>query len=155
MRTILASLLLLIAAPLHAQPCAAPQGADQARSEVIRLVSAERRQKGLPPLDFSARLQRAAQVQACSNARRSVLSHELPNGAGLTERLRSEGYRYRTAAENIARGPSSAQRVVELWMNSSGHRKNILMQGVREAGVGIAPGTDGRAQWSLVLGARR
>lgn len=156
MRPILLSLLLFAAAPLPAAAlCPAPQGADALRSEVIRLVSAERRQAGLPPLAFAPKLQRAAQVQACDNARRSVLGHTLGNGAGLTERLRAEGYRFGTAAENVARGPATAERVVDLWMNSSGHRKNILMRGVREAGVGIAPGKDGRAQWSLVLGARR
>ncbi|MGP3696118.1 CAP domain-containing protein [Rhodobacter sp. NSM] len=156
MRPLLLSLLILAAAPLQAaQPCKAPQGADALRVEVIRLVSAERRKAGLPPLDLSRKLQGAAQVQACDNARRSVLSHETSNGSGLTDRLRRQGYRFRAAAENIARGPSTAQRVVELWMNSAGHRKNILMRGVHEAGVGIAPGKDGRAQWSLVLAKRK
>lgn len=152
----LSALLFLIIAPLPAiAACPAPKGADDLRAEVIRLVSAERQRAGLPPLADSGKLERAAQVQACDNARRSSLSHELADGSTLATRLRNEGYRFRAAAENVARGPGTAERVVDLWMNSSGHRKNILMGAVREAGVGIAPGRDGRAQWSLVMGARR
>jgi uncharacterized protein YkwD len=152
LRPVILALACVLATPALA--CKQPDLLETVRYEVIAAVNAERAGAGLPPLKANARLTRAAQGHACDNAARGSYSHTGSNGSDLTARLRNAGYRFRAAAENTGRGFGTPDRAVDWWMNSPGHRANILMRGVREIGVGVAMG-DGKAHWVLNFGTSR
>lgn len=153
-RMIALSLLCALAAPLAASACTQPGNAAALRNDIAQRVNAERRKAGLGALSASSTLQKAAQSLACDNAVQGQWSHTGRNGSDLTARLRQAGYRFRTANENVGRfrGPETA---VNWWMGSASHRANILSRNVREIGVGVALGADGRAYWVTVKGAPR
>lgn len=94
------------------------------------------------------RLVTAAQQHSDDMARRGYISHTTPEGVTFDERISRAGYPA-PAAENIAKGPRSAERVVALWMNSPGHRANILNCAFTAIGVGVA--TDGW-YWTQTFG---
>jgi uncharacterized protein YkwD len=89
------------------------------------------------------------------------LDHRAPDGTGLGERVAASGYRYRFLAENIAAGQAEPASVVEGWLKSEGHRRNLLEAEAVEAGAGYAfrPRERGPAEyrhyWVLVLAAPR
>lgn len=110
------------ATPAAAQSALLPSAAPS--SAMLPLVNAQRAAHGLPALQTDAALTRAAQVRA--RELRSRFSHTRPNGTrGLTA-IREAGLSYRTAGENIAYGQPTAQAVMHSWMQSAGHRANIL-----------------------------
>lgn len=152
LRLLALALACTLATPALA--CSPPDGLERLRDRVIAEVNAQRADVGLPPLHGNARLTRAAQRHACDNAARGTFSHIGSDGSDLTDRLHAAGYRFGAAAENTGRGFGSAERAVEWWMNSRGHRANILKRGVSDIGVGIAM-EDGRPHWVLNLGAIR
>jgi uncharacterized protein YkwD len=152
LRCLILALSGILATPALA--CNPPDNLEGLRYKVIQEVNAERAGSGLPPLQANARLTRAAQGHACDNAARGGYSHTGSNGSDLTDRLRAAGYRFSAAAENTGRGFGSPERAVEWWMNSRGHRANILMRGVGEIGVGVAMG-DGKPHWVLNFGSSR
>ena len=115
-----------------------------AAQAVLAEVNAARAQNGLSALTLDANMNRAAAVRAAELAQ--SFSHTRPNGSrGLTA-LNEAGVSYRTAGENIASGQQSAQAVVSAWMNSSGHRANILSASFGRMGVGQAT-IGGRTYW--------
>lgn len=99
--------------------------------EVLNLVNAERAQVGVPPLRLAADLMNCAAVRA--EELTEYFSHTRPDGSNWDTAL---GYKGHTWGENIAAGYPSAEAVVEGWMNSEGHRRNILNPEFRELGVG-------------------
>lgn len=119
-------------------------GSVTAAQEVLRLVNAARAQNGLSALTLDAAMSRAASVRASELAKN--FSHTRPNGArGLTA-LAEAGVSYRAAGENIAAGQQTAQAVMSAWMNSSGHRANILSSQYSRLGVGQTV-INGRTYW--------
>lgn len=119
-------------------------GSTTAAQEVLRLVNAARAQNGLSALTLDAAMSRAASVRASELAK--SFSHTRPNGArGLTA-LAEAGVSYRAAGENIAAGQQTAQAVMSAWMNSSGHRANILSSQYSRLGVGQTV-IGGRTYW--------
>lgn len=108
--------------------------ADAYVTEVVRLVNAERAKAGLSALRLDGSVNAAAQVRAREIV--SNFSHTRPNGASCFTALREAGANYRGAGENIAYGQPSAQAVVNAWMNSAGHRANILNANFTTIGVG-------------------
>ena len=119
-------------------------GTSSAAQAVLAEVNAARAQNGLSALTLDANMNRAAAVRATELAQ--SFSHTRPNGSrGLTA-LNEAGVSYRTAGENIASGQQSAQAVVSAWMNSSGHRANILSSLFGRMGVGQAT-IGGRTYW--------
>jgi uncharacterized protein YkwD len=143
---------VLAAAAAHA--CDLPSGLSDLRAQVIAEVNAERRANGLSALQADGRLEDAAQGLACDNAARQTVSHTSANGAGLQGRLRSVGYRFSAASENVQTGADSPSDVVAWWMGSSGHRTNILTRGIGDIGVGIAV-SSGQVYWVINMGAAR
>lgn len=101
--------------------------------EVLNLVNAERARVGVAPLRLADDLQYAADIRAREII--SYFSHTRPDGSDCFTVMRNRG---RTWGENIAAGHVSAQETVEQWMNSQGHRENILNPRFRELGVGYA-----------------
>lgn len=115
-----------------------------AAQAVLAEVNAARAKNGLSALTLDANMNRAAAVRAAELAQ--SFSHTRPNGSrGLTA-LNEAGVSYRTAGENIASGQQTAQAVVSAWMNSSGHRANILSASFGRMGVGQAT-IGGRTYW--------
>lgn len=128
---------------------------DNSDQAIIDQTNAERTQRGLNPLAVNVQLSNAAKMHAHNMASYGELSHELNiKGQGsLTDRLNVAGYQYRAAGENIAWNYQS-QSVVEGWMNSSGHRRNILNKNFTEIGVGVAITDSGEPYYCQVFGSR-
>ena len=95
-----------------------------AASEVVRLTNSARSQNGYAALVEDGALSEAAAVRAREIAR--SFSHTRPSGASFSSALSESGVSYLRAGENIASGQKSASEVVNAWMNSPGHRANIL-----------------------------
>ncbi len=113
---------------------------EQVRSEMLARANAERTAAGLPPLSLDSRLNDAAQRHAEDMLVRSFYSHVSLDGDGPSDRVRQSGYPARLVAENIARGPFSVNEVMDNWMASREHRRNLLHPGLQDLGVGIAVG---------------
>ena len=116
-------------------------------------VNAFRTKNGLKPLALDARLSRAAAVQSQDQARRSAIGHYGSDGSKPRDRAVRAGYHPKITAENVASGQKSFADVLLGWEESSGHRHNLLLPEVSDAGVAMAKNQDGRAYWTLVLGA--
>lgn len=104
--------------------------------EVVRLVNAQRAQNGLKPLAENWELSRVARYKSADMASRRYFSHESPTYGSPYQMMRSFGISFRSAGENIAYGQRTPAAVVSAWMNSSGHRANILSSSYTQIGVG-------------------
>lgn len=109
-------------------------------SEVIRLVNEIRQQSGLRPLAANWELSRVARYKSQDMRDNGYFSHDSPTYGTPFQMLSAFGLSYRTAGENIAKGYASPQAVVNGWMNSSGHRANILNASYTQIGVGYVSG---------------
>lgn len=155
MRLLPSALLALALLSLPAAACDLPPRAEALRDAVLAQVNAERSAKGLRPLTAAPALTQAAQSHACDSADRNRMGHDGSDGSTLATRVKREGYRFREVAENVAQGYPSPDAVMQGWMASTGHRRNILSPGVQQAGVGIAIGGNGDLHWVLNLGRPR
>ena len=102
--------------------------------QVVELVNAERAKEGLAPLTIDKKVQAAAQVRAVEI--KTSFSHTRPNGSSFATTLKEQGVTYRRSGENIAWGQRTPKEVVNAWMNSSGHRANIMNKNFTKIGVG-------------------
>ena len=105
-------------------------------NEVIRLVNEIRRERGLNELKIDWELSRVARYKSEDMRSRGYFAHNSPTYGTPFQMMKSFGISYRSAAENIARGYPSPKVVVDGWMNSSGHRANILNPTFTHIGVG-------------------
>lgn len=104
--------------------------------EVVRLVNAQRAQNGLKPLAENWELSRVARYKSADMAGKRYFSHESPTYGSPYQMMRSFGISFRFAGENIAYGQRTPAAVVSAWMNSSGHRANILSSSYTQISVG-------------------
>ena len=109
-------------------------------SEVIRLVNEIRQKNDLRPLTANWELSRVARYKSQDMRDNGYFSHNSPTYGTPFQMLSAFGLSYRTAGENIAKGYASPQAVVNGWMNSSGHRANILNGSYTQIGVGYVSG---------------
>ena len=114
-------------------------------SEVVRLVNAERAKEGLAALQMDSSLNSAAQVRAKEIVR--SFSHTRPNGSNCFTALSEAGIKYNGSGENIAYGQKTPAEVVNAWMNSAGHRANIMSTKFTKIGVGCH-NSNGTYYWS-------
>ena len=105
-------------------------------SEVIRLVNEVRRENGLKALTANWELSRVARYKSQDMLNKGYFSHTSPTYGTPFQMIKAFGLSFRTAGENIARGYPTPQAVVNGWMNSSGHRANILNASYTQIGVG-------------------
>ena len=105
-------------------------------SEVVRLVNEIRVQNGLNKLTHDWELSRVARYKSQDMKDNNYFSHTSPVYGTPFQMMKSFGISYKTAGENIAKGQSTPQAVVNAWMNSSGHRANILNSKYTKIGVG-------------------
>jgi uncharacterized protein YkwD len=129
--------------------------APDVRTEVVTATNAERARHRLGLLTLDSGLARAAQQHSEDMVRRAFFAHENPDGAQVWDRALAAGYRYRKVAENIAAGQRTAKEVVRGWMDSPGHRANILDGELTQIGVGRAEGGSYGVYWTQVFGAPR
>lgn len=122
-----------------------------AESAVLALVNKERAAAGCGPLATNAKLSTAARTYSDTMARSGVMSHTGPDGSTMAGRVEAAGYQWSRLGENIARGQADADAVMNAWMNSSGHRANILNCDFREIGIGVHKG-DGGPWWTQDFG---
>lgn len=139
-------------APTHAAPATrlAPDATTSPALQAVALVNQRRAQAGLPALSYNGRLGTAAQAHSNDMARYSRLSHIGSDGSTVGVRLRRAGYRWSRVTENIAAGYTTPSSVVTAWMNSSGHRANILDRNVTAIGIALAYSRSGRPYWTMV-----
>src|SRR5690606_16826067 len=107
------------------------------QKQMLDAVNAERAKAGVGPLALCGSLNRAAQGYADRMRAENFFSHTAPDGSTVETRLRAAGYGSgRTWGENIARGQTSVASVMQGWMNSAGHKANILRANFTHLGVG-------------------
>jgi len=111
-------------------------------NEVLQLVNAERRKTGAPAVCLNDKLTRAAAVHTADMVRTGRLSHQGSDGSWPADRVTRQGYSWRAVGENIAAGQRDAQEVVRSWMNSPGHRRNILNPAYKNMGYASLPASD-------------
>lgn len=104
--------------------------------EVLRLVNVERTKAGLPALKNDWELARVAEHKSQDMAQKGYFSHTSPTYGSPFDMMKAYGINYKAAGENIAKGQRTPQEVVNAWMNSSGHRANILSSNFTHIGVG-------------------
>lgn len=142
--------------PTTTSPASPPDqpgsGQGQLEGEVVELVNAERTANGCSELRVDERLEAAARAHSDDMAERNYLEHTSPEGEGPAERAAEEGYQG-WSGENIAMGYPTAQAVVSAWMDSSGHRANILNCESAATGVGVSESPRGR-YWTQTFGRR-
>ncbi|HOM01531.1 MAG TPA: SafA/ExsA family spore coat assembly protein [Acetivibrio sp.] len=120
-------------------------------NEVIRLVNAERAKKGLPALKANWQLSRVARYKSQDMVDKNYFSHTSPTYGSPFRMMENFGIKFTAAGENIAMGQKTAAEVMNAWMNSPGHRNNILSSSFSEIGVGLAKGPNGRLYWTQMF----
>lgn len=121
--------------------------------QVVNLVNQQRAAAGCRPLTVDSRLTTAAQLHSEDQAAHQTMSHTGSDGSSLAERIDRAGYQWRTIGENVAYGQTTPAQVMNDWMNSDGHRENILNCDFEDIGVGVARDADGRLAWTQDFGA--
>ncbi len=114
--------------------------------QVVRLVNDERAKAGLAPVAIDTKVTSAAQLRATEI--KTLFSHTRPNGSSCFTALAEKGASYRGAGENIAYGQKTPEEVMNGWMNSEGHRANILKKEFTHIGVGYYKDASGTNYWT-------
>lgn len=115
-------------------------GVKSIESQVIQLTNQERAKNGLKPFTVNWELSRVARYKAMDMRDKNYFSHTSPTYGSPFDMIKNFGIAYRTAAENIAAGQTTPAAVVKAWMNSPGHRANMLSTSTNQIGVGYAKG---------------
>lgn len=115
--------------------------------EVIKLVNKERNAAGLSALAENSRLSEVAQAKAEDMMKNGYFSHISPTYGSPFEMMKTFGITYKSAGENIAKGQKTPAAVMNGWMNSSGHRTNILNASYEQIGAGFCKDSSGVAYW--------
>ncbi|MFI9590099.1 CAP domain-containing protein [Nonomuraea sp. NPDC052265] len=140
-------------APKPSGPAGAVGTAEE--NEVLRLVNAERAKGDCKPLKHDAQLRAAAFGHSSDMAAKDYFDHTSKDGRSFMDRIRAAGFTGGTAfAENIAYGQSTPASVMNSWMNSSGHRANIMNCRYTVIGVGAAKNAQGRIYWTQDFAAK-
>ena len=119
-------------------------------SAVVALLNTERASRGLAPYAAHSQVIAAAQVHSDDMAGRNRMDHTGSDGSTAGDRLEAPGFQWGAYGENVAAGQPTAQQVVTSWMNSSGHRPQMLGN-YEYVGVGVAAGANGTLYWTLVV----
>ncbi len=118
-------------------PASTAGNVSQYVQQVIDLTNAQRSKNGLPALKADSQLNGVAQKKSVDMQQNNYFSHTSPTYGSPFDMMRDFGVTYKSAGENIAQGQRTPQEVVTAWMNSEGHRKNILSANFTHIGVGF------------------
>ena len=121
------------------------------KMQVLELVNQERAANGLNSLAWSDDAAAVAQAHAEDMASRDYFNHSTPEGLSPSDRINNTGISWTRNAENIAAGQQTPQEVMDAWMNSPGHRRNILTPELENLGIGIARGGSYGIYWVQVF----
>ena len=135
-----------------APPPAVVQVSD-VQGSVVNSVNHQRALVGLAAMSVDGRLTAAAQGHSDDMARRQTMTHQGSDGTDGGRRANNAGYRWSTWGENVAAGQPTANEVMAAWLNSPGHRANILHRGVVHIGVAATTGSNGVIYWTMVVAA--
>jgi len=125
----------------HSGKLPRPAAIEETRAAVLCLLNAERAKHGLHPLARNLLLELSSQRHSDDMATRKFFSHDAPEGTDPQARMKAEGYPLPWTGENLYMGTNAAASPVEAldgWMNSPGHRANILRPQFTQVGVGVA-----------------
>ncbi|CAO5256744.1 CAP domain-containing protein [Frankia sp. AgKG'84/4] len=139
------------APPAPATPTRVPAAASPAGgypAGVVAKTNEQRRAAGCPALSIDPVLTAVAQAHSADMALAAYFSHDSPDGRGPFDRITAAGFAFSAAAENIAAGQSDPSAVLQAWMNSPGHRANIVNCGLTRIGVGVATGGPYGTYWT-------
>jgi uncharacterized protein YkwD len=128
---------------------------DKFDQQILDLVNKERSKVGAKPLKLNEKLDRAADEHSIDQAAHNKMSHNGSNGSKFGDRIKQDGYLFSSAAENVAAGQKNPMQVMESWMNSSGHRTNILNPQLENIGIGSATSSNGTLFWTQDFGTPR
>lgn len=134
-----------------ASQCATPDNVNALATEIAAGLNESRRANGQASLRFNRELGRAAMRHACDMLVNDFFDHQGSDGSNSQARVRRAGYNDCIVAENIAWGYPRSEQIITGWMNSPGHRRNMLHPRIEEFGVGITQGPRG-PYWVLVVG---
>ena len=150
--TAVAGLTMLVTqcAPQQCAPTSAPapSPAGAVAQQVVELVNQQRAAAGLAPVTMHPALNSAAQGHSNDQASRNTMTHTGANRSDAGDRIAATGYPWRAWGENVASGQPDAGAVVQAWMNSEGHRDNILDPRFTDIGVGLAYTATGVSFWT-------
>jgi uncharacterized protein YkwD len=121
-------------------------------AQLVEGHNKERAKEGLGPLKLESHLVEAAKAHAKDMAEHENMSHDGSDGSSPAERATRAGYHYLLTGENVAKGYQTVPEVMEIWMNSPPHKKNILNGEYTEIGVAVAYGEDNKPYWSAEFG---
>ena len=127
------------------------QGIKSLESQVVKLVNVERSKQGLQPLTENWQLSRVARYKSADMATKNYFSHTSPTYGSPFRMMESFGIKYSSAGENIAYGQKTPQQVMTAWMNSPGHRSNIMSPSYSQIGVGYATNKSGTPYWTQMF----
>lgn len=116
--------------------------------EVVALVNKERAKLGLAPLKDNSELSNVARIKSEDMVAKNYFSHTSPTYGSPFDMMKKFGITYTAAGENIAMGQPTAASVMTAWMNSPGHKANILSKNFTEIGVGVAKDANGTIYWT-------
>lgn len=119
--------------------------------EVARLVNVERSKRGLQTLTLNAQISKVARIKSQDMVNKRYFSHTSPTYGSPFKMMESFGIRFSTAGENIAYGQKTPAEVMRGWMNSPGHRANILSKTYTNIGVGMAKTSTGVKYWTQLF----
>ncbi|VIF64262.1 sporulation protein [Clostridioides difficile] len=121
------------------------------QKEVVDLVNIERSKAGLNPLTLDSSISNVATKKSQDMIDNNYFSHNSPTYGSPFDMLKKFGISYKTAGENIAMGQKTPKEVVNAWMNSEGHRKNIMNPNFSKIGVGVAQKSGGSIYWTQIF----
>ena len=126
-----------VEAPVKQTPTTnANQSVSEFEKQVVDLTNAERQKAGLKPLAIHSQLMNVAEAKSADMAKNNYFSHNSPTYGSPFDQIKAAGISYRAAGENIAQGQRTPAQVVQAWMDSPGHRANILNANFTHIGVG-------------------
>ncbi|QDV37947.1 CAP domain-containing protein [Tautonia plasticadhaerens] len=131
-------------------PADEPEAADTLRRDLLDHHNRIRGEHDLPPLTLDPKLSAAARSQALDMIELGEIRHEGADGSTPADRVRRQGYPYTNVGENVAAGQETADEVMDGWMDSPGHRKNILGD-FEQMGASRLEADDGRPYWCVVF----
>lgn len=121
------------------------------QQKVLELVNQERAAAGLKPLTMNTKLSEVAAMKSQDMANLGYFDHTSPTYGSPFDMMKQFGISYKAAGENIAKGQTSPEQVMDGWMNSPGHRANILNANFTQLGVGIAKNANGQLIWTQMF----